>query len=335
MAGVAESGLGVVFALRDRVKANKYFRRIYYNIRNAQQFSGLFEHDIMLADRVRTEAYHRAISRYVKEGDVVVDLGTGNGILSFFASARRPRRIYALDHSNIIEKAQAVARDNGITGIEFIRANSREFNLPEGKADVIIHEQIGDILLNENMVANLIDLRDRVLKPGGKIVPAKFELFVEPTQMKDAYRVPYIWDQRIEGIDFRAMRQFEGDLPRHYYHTGIRPSDVDHVLGDPEPVMSFDIETMDAAGLPKHIRYQRRVTQSGRLDGFVLYFSVIFDDEIRFDTAPWSPETHWGTTLMRAEGQQVDEGDVIDFTLAIDDVTEITTWRWSHAVRHA
>ncbi|MEX0749532.1 MAG: 50S ribosomal protein L11 methyltransferase [Dehalococcoidia bacterium] len=308
---------------------------MYYDVKNAQQFSGLYEHDIMLADTVRTESYHRAIARYVKEGDVVIDLGTGNGILSFFASAMRPKKIYALDHSNIIEKAQAVAGANGIANIEFVRTNSRDFNLPEGKADVIIHEQIGDILLNENMVANLIDLRDRVLKPGGKIVPAKFELYVEPVQMRDERRVPFIWEQRIDGIDFAAMREWASSLPRHYYHAPIRPSDVDHLLGEPEPVMSFDIEAMDADGVPGRARYERTVTQPGRLDGFVLYFSVIFDDEIQFDTGPASPQTHWGTTLLRAESQVVGEGDTIALQLIIDDVTDITMWRWSHAVTSA
>jgi protein arginine N-methyltransferase 1 len=328
-------GMKAFLAIRDRLRANSYVRRVYYNVKNAHQFSGLFEHDIMLADRVRTEAYHRAISRYVKEGDVVVDLGTGNGILSFFASAKRPRRIYAIDHSNVIEKAKAVAQHNGITNIEFVRANSRDFSLPEGKADIIIHEQIGDILLNENMVANLVDLRDRVLKPGGRILPARFELYVEPVQMKDEHRVPFIWEQRIEGVDFSAMRAFEGQLPRYYFHQGIRPSDVAHLLGEPQPIMAFDVETMSADALPKHVGYGRDVKHAGRLDGFVLYFAVIFDDEIRFDTAPGSPETHWGTTLLRAESECVREGDTIDFKLAIADVTEITTWRWEQTVRRS
>jgi protein arginine N-methyltransferase 1 len=332
MASVTEAGIKLLFAVRDRLKSTKYFRRLYYNVKNAQQFSDLFEHDIMLADRVRTQAYHRAISRYVKEGDIVVDLGTGNGILSFFASAMASRKVYAIDHSSIIEKARAVARDNGLTNIEFVRTNSRDFTVPEGKADVIIHEQIGDILLNENMVANLLDLRDRVLKPGGRILPAKFELFIEPVQMKEDQRVPFIWEQRIEGIDFSALRKFRQRIPRHYFHTAIRPSDVDHLLGEPAPLISFDVQTMDAGGLPRQAAYKRTVTTSGRLDGFVLYFSVIFDDEIRFDTAPTSPPTHWGTTLLRAEAQDVREGDVISFDLTIDDITEITTWRWHFEV---
>jgi protein arginine N-methyltransferase 1 len=335
MPGLTEKGVRVLLSIRDRIKANPRVRKALYNVQNAHQFSGLYEHDIMLADQVRTRTYHRAIARYVKPGDLVVDLGTGNGILSFFASMSGAEKVYALDHSDIIEKAEAVALDNGLTNIEFIRTHSRDFVLPEGKADVIVHEQIGDLLLNENMIANLVDLRDRVLKPGGRILPARFELFIEPVQMTDAHRVPFIWEQRIEGIDFNALRKFQPELPRHYFHANVRPSDIQHLLSEPTPILAIDVETLELAELPLRMRIVRDVTEYGRLDAFVLYFSVIFDDEIRFDTAPSSPETHWASTVLRVEATNVTVGDVIELDLTIDDITEITTWRWNYTARRA
>jgi protein arginine N-methyltransferase 1 len=245
-------------------------------------------------------------------------------------------KVYAIDHSSIVERAEIVARDNGITNVEFVRVHSQDFNIADGKADVIIHEQIGDVLINENMVANLIDLRDRVLKPGGRILPSKFELFIEPVEMGAVMRVPYIWEQRIGGIDFKALRRFDAGMPRHYRHmSGLRASDVDHLLGEPSPVMAFDIQTMNVQDLPMRVQNARRVTKPGRLDGFMIYFSVIFDDEVRLDTGPESPDTCWGTTVLRAESQDVNEGDVIELDLAIDDITEVTTWRWNYRVRRA
>jgi protein arginine N-methyltransferase 1 len=242
-------------------------------------------------------------------------------------------KVYALDHSDIIEKAEMVARDNGLINIEFVRTHSRDFTLPEGKADIIVHEQIGDLLLNENMIVNLVDLRDRVLKPGGRILPARFELFIEPVQMTDAHRVPFIWEQRIEGIDFKALRKFEAELPRHYYHANVRPSDIQHLLSVPEPLLTIDVETLDLAELPRRVRIVREVTECGRLDAFALYFSVMFDDEIRFDTAPASPETHWASTILRVDARDVAAGDTVELNIDIDDITEITTWRWDCAVR--
>jgi protein arginine N-methyltransferase 1 len=137
-----------------------------HRTQNEAFFSGLYQHERMLADKIRIESYFNAINKYVKEGDVVVDLGTGSGILSFFAHFKNPRKIYAIDHSNIIEKAKLVAERNGISGIQFIRSNSQNLTLPE-KADVIVQEQMGSWLFDENMIENVLDLRDRVLKKGG------------------------------------------------------------------------------------------------------------------------------------------------------------------------
>jgi predicted RNA methylase len=46
----------------------------------------------MLTDAVRLRAYNRAIQRYVTSQDCVVDIGTGTGVLAFFAAARIPAK---------------------------------------------------------------------------------------------------------------------------------------------------------------------------------------------------------------------------------------------------
>ena len=184
---------------------------------NETNFGGFAAHEEMLSDSVRVDAYHRGIHRNVKPGDVVLDLGTGTGLLAFMASRAGAKKVYAVEHSDFIDVAREIARVNGFTNIEFVRANSREFTPPE-PIDVVLHEQMGDELFNENMVQNLLDVRDRVLRPGGRILPARFRLFVEPVTMHPSMRVRRFWNIDLpDDIDLSSMehshRRVDGSTP--------------------------------------------------------------------------------------------------------------------------
>ena len=106
--------IGVLFRLLLRLK-NKFFSHphlapLYRQIANQEHFSGLSIHETMLADTVRINSYAQALAKYVTEKDVVLDLGTGTGILSFLAAQHHPKNLYAVDHGEMIETAKLVAQ---------------------------------------------------------------------------------------------------------------------------------------------------------------------------------------------------------------------------------
>ena len=62
--------------------------------------------------------------------------------MSFFAAGLADT-VYAVEHANVIEIARKLCDANAIKNIVFLNGNSRDLELPR-KADVIIHEQIGE-----------------------------------------------------------------------------------------------------------------------------------------------------------------------------------------------
>ncbi|MEZ5294888.1 MAG: hypothetical protein R2697_01020 [Ilumatobacteraceae bacterium] len=67
---------------------------------------------------------------------------------------------------------------------------------------------MGDELFNENMLQNILDLRDRVLRPGGRILPGRFRLFVEPVTLHDDMRVRRFWNIDLpDDIDLSGMER--------------------------------------------------------------------------------------------------------------------------------
>ena len=66
-------------------------------------FGCLEPHIDMLADQRRTSRYLAAIRRAVRSDDVVLDLGTGTGILAIAAAQAGARRVFAIERSGIAD----------------------------------------------------------------------------------------------------------------------------------------------------------------------------------------------------------------------------------------
>ena len=247
----------------ERVASSDRMMSVAYDLMNGENFAGLEAHEEMLSDSVRVEAYHRGIHHNVQPGDVVLDLGTGTGLLAFMASRAGAKKVYAVEHSDFVDVAREIGDYNGFTNIEYIRANSREFTPPE-PIDVVLHEQMGDELFNENMLENVLDLRDRVLAPSGRILPARFRLFVEPVSMHEEMRIRRFWNIDLpDGIDLSAS-QHSPVAAR--FNTGrndnfwLRPHSVKSTIGEPQPILEFDLNTLESLeSLPaRHIVERRR-----------------------------------------------------------------------------
>jgi type I protein arginine methyltransferase len=319
----------VLFNLKRVLSRSKTFRNALKDVSSVSEFSDLYEHEKMLADPVRVDSYRKAIEKYIKPDQVVVDLGTGSGILAIYAAWQNPEKVYAIDHSKFISTAERIARANGVHSIQFQKVNSRSFH-PDEKVDVILHEQIGDELLEENMIENLLDLKTRVLKEDGFILPGRFELFVEPVSLKKEHRVPFMWQNDFCGIDFSCLK---GDLSlndyvqKSYHFRYLEHGSVEKLVGIPRPVLQIDLNREDFSDQFSVQPQKREVLEDAILDGFCIYFRVIFDDEIHFDTSPLSPKTSWGTRLVRTENKQLRKGERLSYRVDLADYTLPESWK--------
>ena len=313
----------------ERLASSPRLTTLLYDLMNETNFSGLSEHEEMLSDGVRVEAYHRAIHAQVGPGDVVVDLGTGTGLLACIASRAGAAKVYAVEHGEIIDLAREIAAHNGCDNIEFVRANSRDFEPPE-PIDVIVHEQMGDELFNENMVANVLDLRDRCLREGGRVLPGRFRLFVEPVRFAESHRVRRFWNIELpDGLDLSPTREsvtaarFDSDRMDQIW---ARPGAVAGFAGTPAPLLEFDLHHLRSIDDLRvdHV-VDRTMLESGIVDGLCVWFEATFPDETLLTTSPLAPPTSWGNRVVRVD-RDVVAGERLRWHVHLGSLVDPATW---------
>ncbi len=333
MKSVADRFLSKSFLITKKILlSNKRIRNAVFDVYNNEEFSDLYEYEKMLADTVRMNTYHKAILKHISKDDRVLDLGTGSGILSMFAAQCNPKKLYAIDHSGFIEVAQKAAKENGISGIDFQENNSRSFECPE-KLDVLLHEQIGDDLFDENMIENILDIKRRVLKKGGKVLPGKFELYLEPVSLKPDFRVLYIWEHPYNGFDFGFLKNslfIPKYTQRGYNQRFLEPYAVDFLMCRPSPIMTIDFNQEPCEPNFNLQSQTKLISQTGQMDGVCLYFNVFFDEEISFSTSPLHKKTSWNNRMYRVPAGFYHAGDEISLT--VDMPTHLVADTWSVTV---
>jgi protein arginine N-methyltransferase 1 len=247
-------------------------------------------HRRMLDDALRTEAFRRALAAVVRPGDVVVDVGTGTGVLACFACAAGARRVYAIESGPILEVARATVAENGWADrVTFLPRDSRRARPPE-RADVVVSETLGSMGVEENIVELVADARRRLLRPGGRLVPSRVQVYAAPVSLPEVYeRLTWPSGER-DGLRFSLLRHLFLNTP---HRVLLDPSAL---LGAPALLYDLDLETAEA--LPDRRSVDLRVSREGVCHGVGLWFAAQAGEVALVDTTPGQPATHWENIFL-------------------------------------
>lgn len=165
----------------------------------------LDEHRGYLADGVRLAAYERAIAATVKPGDVVLDLGSGTGILGLLATRAGAARVYAVEETALGGLAREIAAANNVSNrIRVVRGWSTWVTLPE-LADVVVSDQIGPFGIEAGMFEYFADARRRLLKADGRTIPSAIRWRCAPVECAPLREAIDFWRHRRAGFDLSPV----------------------------------------------------------------------------------------------------------------------------------
>ncbi len=269
----------------------------------------------MVSDRPRTDAFATAIREVVHENAVVLDVGTGTGILAMLAAKAGARKVHAVDITDIADVAADLVEANGLSGqVEVFHGRASELQLDQ-KVDLIISEWLGNAAFTEGILPAVLETRDRLLKPGGRMLPSKVRLLIAPLDEPILYQSegPGFWRAPIHGLDFSGLQEVELSQGRSI-QIRVEPAGM---LAPGQAFLEFDLltATMEDVLFEGEFKFEPR--RDGVLNGFCLWFNADLSPGVTLDTGPLSPETHWAQTYMSFAPHPVRAGQLLEVRVAV------------------
>lgn len=284
------SAVSIFKARTEDSSATQYFQ--FYGYLSQQQN--------MMQDFVRTSTYQKAILSNLTDfrDKIILDVGAGSGILSFFAQQAGAAKVYAVEGSSIAKHAEMLVRSNKLDDvIQVISGKIEEIELPE-QVDMIISEPMGYMLLNERMLETYLHAK-KWLKPGGKMFPSRGDLHVAPFQdealyMEQINKVNFWYQDYFHGVNLSSLR--DAAMKEYFRQPIVDTFDIRICLSKTQRHI-IDFVQADETDLHKiDIPYEFHILQTGTVHGLAFWFDVAFAGSaatVWLSTAPTEPLTHW------------------------------------------
>lgn len=238
---------------RKQASVSDHCNALYFD-----SYGNLSVHALMLRDKPRVELYSQALaqSRAAIEGKIVIDVGSGTGILSMICARQcAPKHIYAIEANRYIaDLSRVIIEQNGLQDMITVinkpveDVDLRDWKHPGEKASVIVSEWMGFYLVHEAMLDSVLWARDFLCEPNPLILPSNCRIWtaiVSNEKFRNAELE--IWGAPlICGIDMSSI-----GMARAAELTAapqIEVLDPSQLLSEPIAAFEIDISTVDRLG---------------------------------------------------------------------------------------
>jgi len=183
--------------------------------------------------------------------------------------------------------AAAVLKQNRARNCHLYPCRSTDM-LDAPQADVIISETLGNYALEENILETLADALDRILKPGGTVIPSRIQQFACPVTSSRLANEMNAWRDVGHGLDLEPARTMSVN---NVYVRTLEPAELlDHGRA---------AKMWDDIDLTKPQKGTRKGEITWTLDhdawiyGFAYWWTAGLGGDLEISTAPDAPRTHW------------------------------------------
>ena len=256
----------------------------------------------MLTDTHRMDSYYNAIFANAEaafKDKIVMDVGTGSGILAIWAAKAGAKKVYAIEYTDMAHNARRLVEANGVADIvTVIQGTVEGVTLPlkedgfgdgdnEQVVDVIVSEWMGYMLIRESMLDSVLVARDRYLKKDtGLMFPSHASILIAPIvdesirlennydynkAMDDWY--DFVENTKVQygGVDYSALSEDFEKEQMNYYIQQCQWQELkeDALLAKPHVLKTLDLITCthkDTRGIFDSTEDSEMSSQNGNTD---------------------------------------------------------------------
>jgi precorrin-6B methylase 2 len=264
----------------------------------------IHEHILMVNDLPRGQKYHDAMKAKIRRGDVVLEVGTGAGLLSCMAAQLGARHVYSVEQSPVLYKiAQKVVKANGLADkITLLNVHSKDLvalGAIKEPIDVFVTETIGTQGLDEGILLVLEHVKP-LLSPKARIIPESVvfkHCLVNMSGIREQVEVV----NPIFGFDLSALN---GELTTNqlYWMLAIEPWREVSTTGE---TPSYDLVDFTARESNLTLEIIRDNVCDGMLNWaeFRLAKGISVETRYRAFGSSWANSVHFMTRGVVARGQ--------------------------------
>ena len=241
-------------------------------------------------DDNKMHAYERFFKKHAKD-KVIIDLGTGPGIMGYLALKNGAKKVYCIDYVNqYLDVAKTMLAD--FDNVEFIHGDARNLEFPD--ADIVVHEIFGHNVFDEYIYNISLNLHNQKLLH--KTTPKRIDwLKYEGTYYGPApeHRL-YIEDDFPEQT--KEFHQLYIKRVENFNETNIKYEPYFEDLGNTNFIKlgSTDLTHIDnMAFVPEAVNLENYKIPIGVKNAELYGWHAYLDDEIFFSNIV-RPNNNWG-----------------------------------------
>ena len=251
-------------------------------------------HFEMLNDEQRNAAFQRALTNLITPETVVLDIGSGTGLLAMMAAQAGAKEIITCE---MVPQLAELTRDtialNGLSD-RIVTVDKKSTSLVFGvqmvhKANLLVTETVDCGLLGEGIAASITHAKANLLTDDAKIVPCAstvYAMVVESPRLRNLNCA-----RTAAGFDVSLANRY---ATSHYFPVRLAAFEYT-ALTDPFEVFHFDFA--NGTIVPERKTIEVRAKRDGAGQCIIFWFNMQLDEENAISNEPGST-THWEQALQ-------------------------------------